>query len=146
MRHARTPRTARNARLAAATLTIAVAGLAMGVGLPTHTPAPAASLTAPTPATTYSCEEDMPCWDAANCAEIGNHVCGAAGDADAAWLVWVEQGGERHLPVDPSRPHRVEYMMSTPEYPQNMDTYDLALLGTDGRWYVFRAVYTDTKV
>ena len=89
------------------------------------------------------CEEDMPCWDPADCLTIGNRVCGTADDAGTAWKVWERENGPAKLKVDPSRPHRVDYMASTDTYPENMDTYDLALVGTDGRWYVFRATYTD---
>jgi hypothetical protein len=90
-----------------------------------------------------TCEEDMPCWDPADCLTIGNRVCGTADDAGTAWKVWERENGPAKLKVDPSRPHRVDYMASTDTYPENMDTYDLALVGTDGRWYVFRATYTD---
>lgn len=129
----------RNAALAAATLTVAFSGLALGVGLPTH------SSPAPTPTPTVSeCTEDMECWDPADCAEIGNKVCGQIDDSRDAWLAYVQADGDRNLKVDPSRPFRVEYVGSSDEYPQNLGTYDLAVVGTDGHWYVFRAVYTDT--
>ena len=125
------------------TVPAAAAGI-IALGLTLGAVAPIPGVGAPTP--TVSCEEDMPCWDPAACAEIGNQVCGTATDADVAWQVWEEQDGARQLRVDPSRPFKVQYMVSTPDAPQNMDTYDLALLGKDGRYYVFRAEYTDTTI
>jgi hypothetical protein len=80
----------------------------------------------------------MPCWDCS----LDDDAC-ADPHAATAWDTWDEQGGEAKLPVDPSRPFRVDFMASTDTYPQNLDTYDLVLVGKDGRWYVFRASYTD---
>lgn len=85
----------------------------------------------------------MPCWDPAECENIGNQTCGTIDDAGTAWKVWEREDGAKKLKVDGSRPFRVDYMASSDAYPENMDTYDLALVGTDGRWYVFRATYTD---
>jgi hypothetical protein len=108
--------------------------------LPTRSP----SVTASPVASPERCEEDMPCWDPEDCAEIGNHICGTADDAAAAWAVWDRENGAAKLKLDPSRPSRVAYMASSETYPENLDTYDLALVGKDGRWYVFRAEYLDT--
>lgn len=139
MRHARTLRTPRNAALALAGLIIAGSGLALGVGLPTPTPAaPAHSLTDPRPTASPGCEEDMPCWDCT----INDDAC-ADPYTRAAWEAWDVAGGEIDLELDPSRPYRVDYVASSEDYPENMDKYDLALVGKDGRWYVFRATYTD---
>ncbi|UOK18426.1 membrane protein [Arthrobacter phage BruhMoment] len=140
MRHYAAP-TRKNAALALASLAVIGAGLIVGVGASTPLSSHPAPAHTPIPAT---CTEDMECWDPARCAEIGNRICGTAGDAATAWLVWEQQEGERKLKVDPSRPYRVDYMASTPDYPQNMDAYDLALVGKDGRWYVFRATYLDS--
>lgn len=139
MRHYRTPN-ARNARLALASIAVIAAGLTLGVGIPTLTSPPAPTVTP------FTCDEDMPCWDPHECAEIGNKVCGEVSDAATAWEVYEQQDGNRKLKVDPTRPYRVDYMVSTPDYPQNLDTYDLVLVGKDGRWYVFRASYTDITV
>ncbi len=79
------------------------------------------------------CEEDMPCWD---CETMGNQVCGTIDDAGEAWRVWDEVGASRGV-SDGS--FRVEYMGSTPEYPENLTPGDIPLLGTDGTWYVFHA-------
>ena len=89
---------------------------------------------------TASCTEDMDCWD---CETMGNKVCGTIDDAATAWEVFDREDGAKKLKVDGTRPFKVEYMASSDSTPENMDTYDLALVGTDGRWYVFRATYTD---
>lgn len=90
-----------------------------------------------------ACEESDPCWDPAQCETNGNGVCGVIDDSAYAWKVWKEQNGAHKLKMDPSRPFRVEYMASSDDSPENMDGYDLALLGKDGRYYVFRASYLD---
>lgn len=115
-------------------LAVTAAGLTLGANLPPQ------GVGAPTPPPTV-CEEDMPCWD---CSE-NDDAC-ADGDAKDAWDTWVKAEGARQLKVDPSRPYRVDFMAATPDYPQNMDTYDLALPGTTGKWYVFRASYTDKSI
>lgn len=100
------------------------------------TPEPEATdtVTAPTePGVTAParCEEDMPCWD---CETMGNHVCGTIDDSATAWAVWDEVGATRGIAGDG---FRVDYMASTPEYPENLTAGDLPLLGHDGMWYVF---------
>lgn len=81
----------------------------------------------------------MPCWE---CSE-NDDACGQTDDAVEAWRQFDLQGGAARLVVEePSRPYRVDYMASTPDYPQNTDKYDLVLAGR-GTWYVFRASYLD---
>jgi len=81
--------------------------------------------------TTARCEEDMPCWD---CETMGNHVCGTIDDSAEAWATWDEVGASRGIAGDA---FRVDYMASTPEYPQNLTAGDIPLQGQDGMWYVF---------
>lgn len=57
-----------------------------------------------------------------------------------AWQVWDYSGGPSKLRMDPSKPFRVDYLGSTADYPRDLAEYDLALVGKDGNWYVFRAV------
>jgi hypothetical protein len=122
---------------------IAVCG-AVIVGSILHSTLPPMA-TAPSPtASVTSCEEDMPCW---TCSPADDRVTGSSDEyACTAWQTFEEAGGAKSLKVDPSRPFRVDYMMSTDTYPENMDKYDLALVGKDFRWYVFRAFYTDGKL
>lgn len=91
-------------------------------------------------ATATECLESEPCWD---CETMGNLICGGDKDATEAWETWDKQAGWNLLQVDPSRPFRVDYMGSMTNVPENTDEYDLSLKGEDGRWYVFRAAYTD---
>ena len=87
----------------------------------------------PTAATTDTerCEEDMPCWD---CETMGNRVCGPIDDSESAWTVWDEVGASRGMAGDG---FRVDYMASTPDYPENLTAGDIPLQGRDGTWYVF---------
>lgn len=93
-----------------------------------HTPAP-------------QCQEDESCWD---CHALGNRVCGPANDAEksAAWDVWEYANGAHSLKVDPAKAFRVEYVGSARDYPRNITDNEVALVGKDGKWYVFRAAYT----
>lgn len=140
MRHATARPTRKNLTLALTSLALVAGGFtgALTLGHPT---AQGAGVGAPTPSLTASpsCEEDMPCW----VCSPKDDSCGADPDEDKAWAVWEESDGAHKLKVDPSRPYRVDWMAVTDDYPQNMDSYDLALVGKDGRWYVFRASYTD---
>lgn len=86
------------------------------------------------------CEEDMPCWD---CATMGNMVCGTIDDSAQAWETFDANGGPALLPTDLQRPFRVDYVTSTPEYPQNLTERDVIVQGADGTWYVFAVTFTD---
>lgn len=81
-----------------------------------------------------TCEEDEPCWD---CETMGNQVCGSIDDSAEAWATWDEVGASRGV-SDGS--FRVDYVASTPEYPQNLTVGDIPLLGANGTWYVFHVV------
>jgi hypothetical protein len=109
-----------------------------------HTPEPSPSITWSAPAVltqSVQCQEDDPCWD---CHALGNRVCGPANDAEksAAWDVWEYANGAHSLKVDPSKAFRVEYVGSARDYPRNVTDNEVALVGKDGKWYVFRAAYT----
>lgn len=73
---------------------------------------------------------------------MGNRICGADSSV-IAWETFEESGGPQGLKVDPTRPFRVDYMGSTPDYPENTDQYDLVLVGKDYQFHIFRATYTD---
>ena len=123
----------RSLALPLAALAVIGSGLTIGAALPE--PAPAQGIGTPTP-----CAEDSPCWD---CSLMGNHICGPLTEAERAtgWAVWDQGQGSRKLRVDPSRAFRVDYL-GTATLPPSLDTYDLALPGRDGKWHVFRPVYT----
>ena len=77
-----------------------------------------------------------------NCYTDGNRLCGPTDDTSRdGWRVWQEQDGPRQLRVDPSKAFRVDFVGTATQYPE-MRPYDLALVGKDGKWYVFRASYT----
>lgn len=86
------------------------------------------------------CQEDDPCWD---CHALGNRVCGPANDGEraTAWDVWDYSNGAHSLKIDPSRAFRVEYVGNALTYPRNVAENETALVGKDGKWYVFRAAY-----
>lgn len=88
-----------------------------------------------------TCQEDDPCWD---CHSLGNRVCGPKNDAEraAGWAVWDYANGAHSLKMDPSKPFRVDYVGNSIDHPRNLRENDLALVGKDGKWYVFRAVVT----
>ncbi|QOP66866.1 hypothetical protein SEA_ODYSSEY395_117 [Arthrobacter phage Odyssey395] len=113
--------------------------LATPISACTATPETAGSPAVTASPTATQCEEDDPCW----ICSPEDDMCGQDPDRDAAWRTFVEEDGARKLKVDPSRPYDIDWMTVTDDYPQNMDTYDLALVGKDGRWYVFRASYAD---
>lgn len=62
------------------------------------------------------------------------------GTEERAWEVWDYSGGPSKLKIDTSRGFRVEFMGSAADYPQDLADTDLAIVGKDGHWYVFRAV------
>ena len=66
-----------------------------------------------------------------------------ASDAECvyAWQVWDYADGPHSLKMDPSKAFRVDYIGSSADYPRDLAEYDLALVGKDGNWYVFRAEY-----
>lgn len=86
------------------------------------------------------CEEDMPCWD---CETMGNMVCGTIDDSAQAWETFDANGGVFLLPTDLKRPFRVDYVTSSPEFPQNITERDVMVQGADGTWYVFAVTFTD---
>lgn len=119
----------------------ALATLALVGGLAVGTLAPSGGVGGPTPSPARAVlMEDDPGWD---CTLDGDRICGPLTDAAraAGWRVWEEQGGTRHLRVDPSRPYRVEYR-GVSARPQLADN-EAALVGRDFQWHVFAAVYTD---
>lgn len=85
------------------------------------------------------CYEDMPCFD---CYEDGNLICGPQSDDEVAtaWEVWDYSDGPRKLKVDTSRAFRVDYVGSAHHTPKDLTDTEVALVGKDGNWYVFRAV------
>lgn len=117
-------------------LAVIVSGLTIGAAIPDS----GGSVTRPTTSPAAACEEDQPCWD---CSLMGDHICGPLTDAerDHGWAVWDKADGARSLKVDPSREFRVEYA-GWATLPPVVGTYDLVLAGTDGKWHVFRADYT----
>jgi len=86
-----------------------------------------------------TCQEDEPCWD---CHSLGNRICGPQTEAEraAGWAVWESGNGAHSLKVDTSRAFRVDYVGYSIDYPRALRENDLALVGKDGKWYVFRAV------
>jgi hypothetical protein len=79
-----------------------------------------------------------------SCHTHGNLVCGDAAQTHAAtaWQAWDRTQGWRTLRVDPARPFRVDYVGTATAYPTLTDG-EAAILWTDGKYYVFRANYTD---
>lgn len=68
----------------------------------------------------------------------------ALSDDAAAWEIFEHGGGTRHLPLDTSRAHKVVFLGAATEYPAGFVALtDAAIPGKDGRWYWFRASYTD---
>lgn len=92
------------------------------------------SVTAPA-----TCQEDDPCWD---CRALGNRICGPANEAEraAGWDVWKYANGAHSLKIDTSHGYRVDYLGNSTDYPRALKENDLALVGKDFKWYVFRAV------
>ena len=140
-------------RIPALVTAVAVAGLTIGTFLPSYedevaarfnaasTPAPSYSL--PPSLTVPPCQEDEPCWD---CTVHGNRICGSA-DLDErtkeqAWGVFDAARGAAKLVVDPSREYRVDFVGYATAHPALTDG-QVALVGTDGRWYVFTANYSN---
>lgn len=72
-------------------------------------------------------EEDQPGF---SCYSHGNRICADAALERDAWLVWDEK-------AEVSEPLRVEYAGTALLSPK-LGTGQRALLGGDGRWYVFR--------
>ena len=120
-------------------LTVGATGLA---GSHTPDPAPSVTWSAPPVLTqALACQEDDPCWD---CHSLGNRVCGPASpeESAAAWAAWDYSHGNRSLKVDPSRAYKVEYVGSALDTPRSLADNEAAIVGKDGKWYVFRAAYT----
>lgn len=88
--------------------------------------------------------EDSPAW---NCATMGNQICGPTTDDDrgAAWNVWEYSNGAAKLKMDPARSFRVEYVGTSESIPRNLAENEVALVGKDFQWYVFKADYTTGK-
>lgn len=117
------------------------AAASTGVGAPT--PTPTLTWAAPHSLTqALACQEDDPCWD---CHTMGDLVCGhpSAEDTAAGWAAWDYSRGAASLHVDPSRPFRVDFVGTALDYPRRLDADSAAIVGKDGRWYVFHAAYTD---
>jgi hypothetical protein len=114
-------------------LAIVGAGLSVGAALPEPAPHPTVGVGTATP------HEDEAGWD---CLTMGNMVCGDPDEVRAtpAWDTFDTWGGAAKLKVDPSRPFRVEYVGYATHSPK-LTGEDLAMPGTDGYWYVFRADY-----
>lgn len=73
------------------------------------------------------------------CYTEGTRLCAPTSVTSTdGWRVWDEQDGPSKLKVDPSRAFRVNFLGTAVDYPK-LDGYDLALVGKDGKWYVFRA-------
>jgi hypothetical protein len=99
---------------------------------------PSVPVTAQPAAASPRCQEDDPCWD---CRAVGNRICGPASDAEqaTAWDVWEYANGAHSLKIDTSRGFRVDYVGSSVEYPRALRDTEVALVGKDLKWYVFRA-------
>lgn len=63
----------------------------------------------------------------------------AVPDAVDAWKTWDLAGGASQLKVDCAGAFRVDFTGASPAYPAGLDRHDLALPGTTGKWYTFRA-------
>lgn len=114
-------------------LAVVCAGLTAGAALPAPS-IPSPGVGVPAPLT----EHDRG-WD---CLTMGNYICGDPDEVRAtpAWDTFDRFGGAAKLKVDPSRPFRVDYVGYATQSPK-LTGDDLAMPGTDGLWYVFRASY-----
>jgi hypothetical protein len=122
-------------------LTAALSVLVLSLSL---TACAGAEASAPSGAPASVCQEDDPCWDDSQCYDIGNYICGPSSEEERAlgWQEWDSQNGGRFLKVDPSRPYKVMFNGTATRSPKLEDS-SAALVGRDGRWYVFTAAYTD---
>lgn len=109
-------------------------------GLATGCTSPVVSTPAPSPSV---CAEDDPCFDPAQCYDMGNFICPAElpDEKQQGWDVWDEENGGRYLKVDPSRAYRVEYDGTALRSPLTGEG-QVAVPGKDGKWHVFTAIYT----
>ena len=119
---------------ALATAVIA-AGLTLGALIPTN------GVGTPTPPPIVM--EDDPDWQ---CTQQGDYICGAVTDdvQKHGWEVFDTAHAAAGLRLDPSRPYRIDFRgwaVRSPKLQEN----DVAVVGTDFKWYVFRATYLDGK-
>lgn len=135
----------RFASLTLAALTIALTTTVVSCNVATDvrtSPAPSVTWNAPSILTeAVRCQEDDPCWQ---CDSMGNRVCGPKNDAERAeaWKVWDYSNGAHRLKIDTSHKFVVKYVGRSTDYPARLTDNQSALVGKDGKWYVFEAFVT----
>lgn len=115
---------------------------ALALGSATQQPHQSVTVQAPMDTITAPpCAEDDPCW---NCLTMGNRICGDPKGENLALArkAWTAGSGATKLKVDPSRTFTVGYIGYADGAPR-LDDGELAIPGTDGLWYVFRAQYSN---
>ena len=132
----------RTIALPLAALAVIGAGLTLGATLPSPAPAPSAPLAT----TSAYCAEDDPCF---NCETMGDYICGDVPVGidttwrDQAWAAF-DEAQARRLKVDGTRPFRIDlvgYSIRPPKL--GLDRIDQLAVEKDGRWFIFKATYTD---
>ena len=120
-------------------LILALVALVLSVGATLSAVALVPSLIRP--AASVEVAEDDPNFD---CLVNGNRYCGDPGRAHVmeAWGAWDDTDGWTRLRVPTDRSFSVDYVGWGVHSP-NLGPMEAAAPGKDGKWYVFRASFTD---